>query len=80
MYVKWKGYDNLLNSWIDKKTLYKNESIIPKLFRSFGKNIKIKVDLSNYTTNIYLKSITHVDILSFALNTNLASLKTMLKN
>ena len=32
-YVKWKGYDNLFNSWIDKKTLneiplYKNESIL----------------------------------------------------
>ena len=27
LYVKWKGYDNSFNSWIDKKTLYKNESI-----------------------------------------------------
>ena len=23
MYVKWKGYDNSLNSWIDKKDLIK---------------------------------------------------------
>ena len=21
LYVKWKGYDNLLNSWLDKKDL-----------------------------------------------------------
>ena len=28
LYVKWKGYDNSFNSWIDKKTLYKNESIL----------------------------------------------------
>ena len=28
LYVKWKGYDNSLNSWINKKTLYKNESIL----------------------------------------------------
>ena len=32
LYVKWKGYDNSFNSWIDKKRcsvilLYKNESI-----------------------------------------------------
>ena len=24
-YVKWKGYDNSFNSWINKNTLYKNE-------------------------------------------------------
>ena len=23
LYVKWKGYDNYFNNWIDKKTLYK---------------------------------------------------------
>ena len=28
LYVKWKGYHNHFNSWIDKKTLYKTESII----------------------------------------------------
>ena len=28
LYVKWKGCDNLFNSWIDKKTSYKNESIL----------------------------------------------------
>ena len=27
LYVKWKGYDNSLNSWINKKILYKNESV-----------------------------------------------------
>ena len=27
LYVKWKGYDNSFNSWIDKKILYKNESV-----------------------------------------------------
>ena len=24
LYVKWKGYDNSFNSWIDKKTLYRH--------------------------------------------------------
>ena len=28
LYVKWKGYDNSFNSWIDKKTLYINESVL----------------------------------------------------
>ena len=48
----------------------------PKLFRSFGGNINVKVDLSNYATKTDLKNVTHVDTSSFALKTNLASLKT----
>ena len=47
-----------------------------KPFRSFGGNINFKVDLSNYTTKIDLKNVTHVDISIFALKTNLANLKT----
>ena len=67
LYVKWKGYENLFNSWIDKKDL---------VFRSFGENINVKVDLSNYATKTDLKNITHIDTSSFALKTSLASLKT----
>ena len=48
----------------------------PKPFRSFGGNINVKVDLSNYATKTDLKNISHVDTSSFALKTNLASLKT----
>ena len=48
----------------------------PKPFRSFGGNIKAKVDLSNYATKPDLKNVTHVDTSSFALKANLASLKT----
>ena len=48
----------------------------PKPFRSFGGNINIKVDLSNYATKADIKNITHVDTSRFALKTNLASLKT----
>ena len=47
-----------------------------KPFRSFGININVKVDLSNYTTKTDLKNVTHVDTSNFALKTNLASLKT----
>ena len=52
----------------------------PKLFRSFGGNINVKVDLSNYATKTDLKNVTHVDTSSFALKSNLASLKTEFDN
>ena len=48
----------------------------PKPFRSFGGNINVKVDLSNYATKTDLKNATQVDTSNFALKTNLASLKT----
>ena len=48
----------------------------PKPFRSFGGNINIKADLSNYATKTDLKNVTHVDTLRFALKTNLANPKT----
>ena len=48
----------------------------PKSFKSFEGNIDVKVNLSNYSTKTDLKNVTHVDTLSFALKTNLASLKT----
>ena len=35
-----------------KNRLYKNESILSKLFRGFEGNINVKVDLSNYTTKL----------------------------
>ena len=46
-----------------------------KSFRG-GKNVNVKVDLSNYATKTDLKNITHVDTSSFASKTNLANLKT----
>ena len=48
----------------------------PKPFKSFGRNINVKVDLSNYARKTDLKNVTHLDTSSFALKTNLASLKT----
>ena len=48
LYVKWKGYDNSFNSWIDKKRhCIKMTQYFPKPFRSFGVNINVKVDLLN---------------------------------
>ena len=48
----------------------------PKSFRSFGRSINVKVDLSNYGVKNDLKYVTHVDTSSFALKTSLSSLKT----
>ena len=42
----------------------------------FGDSTKVKIELSNYATKIDIKNISHVDTSSFALKTNLASLKT----
>ena len=40
MYVKWKGYDNSFNSWINKKISYKNEFY----FEFNLANLKTEVD------------------------------------
>ena len=40
------------------------------------KNIKVKIDLTNYATKKDISDITHVDTSNFALKTNLANLKT----
>ena len=45
-------------------------------YRSYGDNIKVELDLSNYATKTDLKNVIHVDVSSFASQTNLASLKT----
>ena len=50
------------------------DKYFPRPFRSFGRNINVKVDLSNYATKTDVKNISHVDTSSFALKTNLASL------
>ena len=39
----------------------------PKPFRRFGRNINVKVDLSNYPTKTDLKNVTQVDTSSFTL-------------
>ena len=48
----------------------------PKPYEQFGRDINVKVDLSNCATKTDVKNITHVDISGFVLKTNLASLKT----
>ena len=45
-------------------------------YKSSGNNIKVELDLTNYATKTDLKNITHIDVSSFASNTNSLALKT----
>ena len=72
VYVKWKGYDNSFNSWIDKANLVqRTQKDIIKMsqyyppYRSSSNNIKVELDLANYATKTDLNNITHVDVSSF---------------
>ena len=83
IYVKWKGYNNSFNSWIDKASLvqrtykryYKMSQYYPP-YKSSGNNIKVEIDLTNYATKNDLKNITHVDVSTYVSKTNLAALKS----
>ena len=44
-------------------------------YNNSGENIKVELDLRNYETKKDIKDITHVDTSSYALKTNLGSLK-----
>ena len=48
----------------------------PKPYEPFGGDINVKADLSNYATKTDLKNVSHIDVSSFALKSNLVSLKT----
>ena len=50
----------------------------PNPYEPFGGDINVKVDLPNYATKADIKNISHVDTSSFALKTNLTSLKQKL--
>ena len=45
-------------------------------YKPGNSNVKVELDLKNYATKEELKNVTHIDTSSFALKTNLASLKT----
>ena len=45
-------------------------------YKSSSNNVKVELDLTNYAKKTDLKNITHVDVSSFASQTNLAALKT----
>ena len=55
IFVNWKGYDNSVNSWTDKNTLYKMSQYFPKPYGTFGRGINVKVNLSTYAAKAILK-------------------------
>ena len=57
-----------------KRYLIKMSEYFPKP-SSHEKNIKVKIDLTNYATKADIKNITNADTSNFALKTNLANLK-----
>ena len=58
-----------------KKTLCKMSQYFPKLYKPFGGDINVKVDLSNYATKTDLKKVTGVDMSKLAAKSDLAGLK-----
>ena len=54
-YVKWKGYNDSFNSWIDRKRKVYMSEYFPK-FKYLGANVKVELDLSNYSTKVMLRS------------------------
>ena len=50
----------------------------PKPYKPFDGDINVRVDLSNYATKTDIKNISHFDTSSFALKSNLASLKAVI--
>ena len=47
----------------------------PKPYEPFGGDINVRAELCNYATKTDIKNISHVDTSSFALQSNLTSLK-----
>ena len=74
-YVKWKGYDSSFKVGLIKKMYYKLMNIFPKP-NYLGANVKVELDLPNYTTKTDFKNATGVDTSSFAKKTDLANLKS----
>ena len=66
LYVKWKGFDNSFNSWIDKYDVLYKISFLPELHTHSKNKIEIELDLSNYATKSDLKIATGVNTSDFA--------------
>ena len=59
-------------------TRLKISQYFPKQYEQFDWDINVKVDLSYNATITDIKNISHIDTSRFALNLNLATLKTQL--
>ena len=73
LYVKWKGYNNSFNSWVDKKK-YKM-AYVPTYSEVEEEIVRVTLNLSNYLTQKEFKNVTKVDTSDFALKANVAEIK-----
>ena len=55
LYIKLKGYENSLSSWVRKRQRMKMSQYFSKLHEHYGANIKVELDLSNYEIKADLK-------------------------
>ena len=70
------SYNNLFNSWIDKKILFYKMNYFPEPYSHRKNKILGELDLSNYATKSDLKSATGINTSKFAKKAVLASLKS----
>ena len=47
LYIKWKGYNNSINSWINKNNVAQMKEYFPEL-KFLGGKVEVELDLSNY--------------------------------
>ena len=73
-YVKWKGFENSFNIWIDKKDTVQVSEYFPTP-KSLGGKVKVELDLPNYATKADLKNAPGVDITKSSKKVDMASLK-----
>ena len=75
LYVKWKVMIIHLIAGLIKKTTYKMSQYFPKPYGPFGRDINVKIDLSNYATKTDLKGAIGIDTSNLAVKSNLVKLK-----
>ena len=75
LYVKWKVMIIHLIAGLIKKTTYKMIQYFPKPYGPFGRDINVKIDLSNYATKTDLKGAIGIDTSNLAVKSNLVKLK-----
>ena len=70
--------EEIIGSFYDRELIIKIIKMRSQYFPQCGStnNIKVELDLANYSTKDDVKNITHVDVSNFASKTNLAALKT----
>ena len=73
LYVKWKGYDNLFNSPVDKEDKVKKwADIFLKGMNLIAEMLKVELVLSNYVVKADIKGAEDVDTSNLAAKSDLA--------